>query len=95
MYNKEELDKLAMLFKLFDDSTRLSILNTLMDGEKCVNDISLVLKMSQSSISHQLKILKQGDLVRDRKEGKNVFYSIKDDHVKTIISIGIEHILER
>ena len=94
MYSKDKLDRLAMLFKLFDDSTRLRILNVLMDEERCVGDISSFLNMSQSSISHQLKVLKQGQLIKDRKYGKNVYYSIKDEHVRKIISIGIEHIEE-
>ena len=69
-----KFDALAELFKLFDDSTRLRILNVIMNEECCVNDIAYKLGMTQSSISHQLKVLKQGNLIKDRKEGKKVFY---------------------
>lgn len=86
------LERLAGLFKYFNDATRLNILNVLMEGEMCVGDLCLRLNMNQSAISHQLRTLKQGDLVKDRREGKNVFYSIKDECVKTIISVGLDHI---
>lgn len=86
------LERLAELFKYFNDPTRLNILDALMAKEMCVGDLCSKLNMTQSAISHQLRTLKQGDLVKDRKEGKNVFYSIKDDCVKSIISIGLEHI---
>ena len=88
----DKLESLAELFKLFDDATRLRILKVLIDNESCVNDIALNLNMTQSSISHQLKVLKQGNLVKDRKEGKKVFYSIKDECVRTIINVGLQHI---
>ena len=87
-----KLDRLAELFKYFNDATRLNILSALMEKELCVGDLCSELNMTQSAISHQLRTLKQGNLVRDRKDGKNVFYSIKDECVKSIINIGLEHI---
>jgi len=85
------METLAELFKYFNDATRLNILNALMESEMCVSELCLKLNMTQSAISHQLRVLKGGNLVKDRKDGKNVFYSIKDDCVKTIINVGLEH----
>ena len=85
---------LAELFKVFGDSTRIRILYVLFEAELCVCDIAQTLNMTQSAISHQLKILKQSRLVKNRKEGKQVFYSLADDHVRTIIFQGREHIDE-
>lgn len=90
----EELFDLAELFKVFGDSTRIKILYVLFESEMCVCDIAQVLKMTVSAISHQLRILKQARLVKYRKEGKSVFYSLSDDHIKKMIDNGMEHINE-
>ncbi len=94
MPKEESLYNLAELFKTFGDSTRIKILYVLFESEMCVCDISKLLNMTQSAISHQLKILKQNRLVKYRKEGKTVFYSLDDTHVRDIIEKGIEHISE-
>ncbi len=94
MPEEDELYDLAELFKVFGDSTRIKILYVLSEAEMCVCDIAQVLNMTQSAISHQLKILKQSRLVKNRREGKAVFYSLSDGHVKTIINQGLEHIEE-
>ncbi|MFT3985234.1 MAG: metalloregulator ArsR/SmtB family transcription factor [Lachnospiraceae bacterium] len=91
---EEELYDLAELFKVFGDSTRIRILFVLFEAEVCVCDIAEALHMTQSAISHQLKILKQSKLVSSRREGKSVFYSLADGHVRTIIDQGREHIEE-
>ena len=88
------LYELADLFKLFGDSTRIKILWALEQSEMCVCDMAVLLGMTKSAISHQLRTLKQTNLVKFRKEGKNVFYSLKDDHVKKILEMGMEHIHE-
>ena len=85
---------LADLFKVFSDSTRIRILYLLIGGEKNVSDISDELSMNQSAVSHQLKTLKQADLVKVRREGKAMFYSLADSHVESILKIGMEHIME-
>lgn len=90
----EELFDLAELFKIFGDTTRIKILYVLFESEMCVCDIAQVLGMTVSAISHQLRILKQARLVKFRKEGKSVFYSLADEHIKKIIDNGIEHINE-
>ena len=89
-----ELYDLAELFKIFGDSTRIRILFVLFEAEVCVCDLAAALNMTQSAISHQLRILKQSRLVKSRREGKSVFYSLADEHVRTIISQGQEHIAE-
>lgn len=94
MPGEEELYDLAELYKVFGDSTRIKILYVLFESEMCVCDIAQLLEMSQSAISHQLRVLKQAKLVKFRREGKTVFYSLADDHVRTIINQGIEHIEE-
>ena len=94
MPDETELYDLAELFKIFGDSTRIRILFVLFEAEVCVCDLASVLNMTQSAISHQLKILKQNKLVKSRREGKSVFYSLADDHVRTIIAQGQEHIEE-
>ena len=94
MPEEEELYDLAELFKVFGDSTRIRILFVLFEAEVCVCDLAEALHMTQPSISHQLKILKQAKLVRSRREGKSVFYSLADGHVRTIIAQGREHIEE-
>ena len=85
---------LAELFKIFGDSTRIKILWALYESEMCVCDISFLLNMTQSAISHQLRILKQTDLVKTRRAGRVVFYSLKDEHVKRIFDQGLAHITE-
>lgn len=107
-YNSQALDRLknqmpddnltnsiAEMFKIFGDNTRIRILWTLFDKELCVYDIAKSLGMSQSAISHQLKTLKQGRLIKSRRDGKNAFYSIDDDHVKKIIEQVLIHIEEK
>lgn len=94
MPGEEELYDLAELYKVFADSTRIKILYVLFESEMCVCDIAQLLEMSQSAISHQLRVLKQAKLVKFRREGKTVFYSLADEHVRTIINQGIEHIEE-
>lgn len=94
MPDETELYDLAELFKVFGDSTRIRILFVLFEAEVCVCDLAQVLNMTQSAISHQLKILKQSKLVKSRREGKSIFYSLADDHVRTIIAQGCEHIEE-
>ena len=94
MPDEEILYDLAELFKIFGDSTRIKILYVLFESEMCVCDIAALLGMTQSAISHQLKALKNARLVKSRRDGKTVFYSLADDHVKTIIDQGLEHILE-
>lgn len=94
MPGEDELYDLAELFKVFGDSTRIRILFVLFQSEVCVCDLAQILNMTQSAISHQLKILKQARLVTGRREGKSVFYSLADDHVRTMIAQGREHIEE-
>lgn len=91
---QEHLYDLAELYKVFGDSTRIRLLYVLMKEELCVCDLAALLGMSLSAVSHQLRILKQAKLVKFRKEGKTVFYSLADDHVTTIIAQGMEHIEE-
>lgn len=94
MPNDETLYDLADLFRIFADSTRIKILYVLFESEMCVCDIAQLLGMTQSAISHQLRALKQAKLVKFRREGKTVFYSLADDHVVTILAKGMEHIKE-
>ena len=94
MPNEDHLYDLAELFRIFGDSTRIRILYVLFEAEMCVCDIAQLLGMTQSAISHQLRSLKNARLVKARREGKTVFYALADDHVKTIIGQGMDHILE-
>lgn len=94
MPEEEKLYDLAELFKVFGDSTRIRILFVLFESEVCVCDLAEALNMTQSAVSHQLRILKQLKLVASRREGKSVFYSLADGHVRTIIDQGLEHIEE-
>lgn len=94
MPDEDILEDLAALFKVFGDPTRVKILYVLFQSELCVCDLAEVLQMSQSAISHQLRILKQMKLVKNRREGKTVFYSLADDHIQTIMNQGMEHIME-
>ena len=93
-HSKELLFGLSEFFKIFGDATRLRILDVLLNGEKCVNEISEILEVSQSAISHQLKNLRSSNLVKTEKIGKLVKYSIADDHIKIILEYGLEHIKE-
>ena len=90
----EKIFDLAELFKVFGDSTRMKIINALMNQELCVCDIALITNSTPSAISHQLRVLKQAKLVKYRKDGKSVIYSLDDDHVKEIFEKGCEHIEE-
>ena len=92
--NEEELLQLADLFKTFADSTRIKILYDLFDGEKNVTEICNDIEMNQSAVSHQLKALRTAKLIKSRRDGKAMYYSLDDDHVKTIIAMGKEHIEE-
>nr|WP_222864607.1 metalloregulator ArsR/SmtB family transcription factor [Treponema sp. Marseille-Q4130] len=92
--DEDELFDLAELFKIFGDSTRIKILFVLLESNMAVNDIANVLKMTQSAISHQLRILKTNGLVKYTRNGKSLIYSLADGHVTTILSQGIEHISE-
>ena len=94
MPDDEVLLDLADTFKLFSDSTRLKILYALTEAEMCVCDISVLLGMSKSSVSHQLQVLKQSNLIKYRKAGRVVYYSLADDHVQTICRMGMEHVFE-
>lgn len=91
---EEIMYDLAELFKIFGDSTRIKILCVLLEAEMCVSDISALIGVSQSAISHQLRSLKQSKLIKYRRVGKTLLYSLADDHVRTIINNGIEHISE-
>lgn len=92
--DRETLEQIADLFKGFADPTRVHILSLLLEGEICVSCIAQEVNISQSAVSHQLRILKQMHLIKFRREGKNVLYSLADDHVRTILETGLEHVLE-
>ena len=94
MPDEEKLFDLSEFYKVFGDSTRIKILYVLFEAELCVCDIAQLLSMTVSAISHQLRVLKNARLVKQRRDGKTVFYSLADEHVRTIISMGIEHIEE-
>jgi len=94
MHPKEEYVKLASLFKLFGDGTRVSILHALRQKEMCVCDLAVLLGITKSAVSRQLKALRLSNLVKFRKEGQIVFYSLADDHVKQILDVGMEHLYE-
>ena len=89
--DEDELIEMAELFKMFGDSTRIKILSLLFEGEKCVQEITEASGSSQSAVSHQLRLLKQARLVRSRRNGKQIFYTLADDHVKTILGMAKEH----
>ena len=91
---EDDIFDLAELFKIFGDSTRMRILFVLFEEEVCTCDLAAVLKMTSSAISHQLNALKRAKLVKTRRDGKSVFYSLADDHVRTIIHQGMEHVNE-
>ncbi len=88
----EELLNLSELFKILGDHTRIKILNSLLFSELCVCDLTVLLDMSQSAISHQLRILRTARIVKFRREGKNVYYSLDDDHVSTLLRQGLDHV---
>ena len=92
--DEDELIEMAELFKMFGDSTRIKILSLLFEGEKCVQEITEASGSSQSAVSHQLRLLKQARLVRSRRSGKQIFYTLADDHVKTILGMAKEHLEE-
>lgn len=94
IYPKEKYISLAELFKLFGDGTRAQILHALEQGELCVCDLAALLQMTKSAVSHQLKALRLANLVKFRREGQVVYYSLADDHVKKILDIGFEHLDE-
>ena len=94
LHSKELLYGLSEFYKIFADETRLRILDVLLNKPLCVNEISEILDMTQSAISHQLKNLRASNLVKTEKIGKNVYYSISDDHIKIILGYGLEHIKE-
>ena len=94
MPDKETIDRIAELFKGFADPTRVHILSLLRQKEElCVNDIAEAVELSQSAISHQLRVLKEMHLIKFRREGKNIWYSLADDHVRTILKMGLEHVM--
>lgn len=94
MPDEDELSNLAELFKVFGDPTRLKILFVLFEADLCVCDLAETLNMTQSAISHQLKVLKQSRLVKNRREGKSIIYSLADDHVRLIVGQGRDHVEE-
>ena len=95
MLDEDTVFNVSNLYKVFSDETRLRILNALLDNELCVYDIAEILDMTHSSISHQLKILRDMKLVKAHKHGKNVYYTLIDDHIEKIIKIGVEHVNEK
>ena len=90
---KETLEQIAELFKGFADPTRVRILSLLQQQERCVTEIAEAVELSQSAVSHQLRILKQMHLIKFRRDGKNLWYSLADDHVKMILQMGLEHVM--
>ena len=95
MENREIMAYIADLFKGFADPTRVHILTLLQQhGELCVTEIAEAVELSQSAISHQLRVLKQMHLIKFRRDGKNILYSLADDHVRTILEMGLEHVME-
>lgn len=92
--DKETVQAIAELFKAFGDTTRVQILSQLQQREMCVGDIAEAVELSQSAVSHQLRLLKQLHLIKYRREGKNILYSLADDHVRTILEMGLEHVME-
>ena len=95
MYDEPVLAEVSALFKIMGDSTRCNILSALSQNEMCVCALAVLLNMTKSAISHQLRILREANLVRSRREGKNVFYSLDDDHVKDIFGKAAEHVMEK
>ena len=94
IHERPTQERIAELFKGFADTTRVQILSLLLEKELCVGDIADAVELSQSAISHQLRLLKQMHLIKFRRDGKNILYSLADDHVRTILQMGLEHVLE-
>ncbi len=94
LLNEDKVIDLSELFKIFGDSTRVKIINVLINKELCVNDIAEEINVSQSAVSHQLRILKQSKLVKYRKDGQTIYYSLADNHVEKIFMMGVDHINE-
>ena len=94
MPDEDDLYDLAELYKVFGDSTRIKILYVLFESEVCVCDLAQLLQMSQSAVSHQLRVLKNARLIKNRREGKTIIYSLADDHVRRILGQGMEHLTE-
>ena len=94
MPDEDTLYDLSELFRIFGDSTRIRILYALFESELCVCDLATLLGLTQSAVSHQLRILKDAKLVKFRREGKSIFYTLDDDHVRAILSLGMEHLSE-
>lgn len=94
MLTQQEFNDLSVLFKMFADPTRLKILSLLFKEEMCVCDISTLLDMTQSAVSHQLSVLRQNRLIKYRRSGKNIYYSLDDEHIQLIFDAGLAHILE-
>ncbi len=92
MPQEEEIQKIADFYKIMGDPTRLKLLNALDQSELCVSDLALIVSMSRSAVSHQLKALKSAKLIKSRKDGKTVYYSLDDDHVHSLIQVAFEHI---
>ena len=95
MLSQEQYQQLSTLFKMFSDPTRLKILSILFKEEACVCDIAYLLDMTHSAVSHQLSLIRQNRLIRYRRSGKNVYYSLDDDHIQMIYDAGLSHILEK
>lgn len=95
MPNEEETQRVAEVFKMFGDPTRVRILTALLQQERCVFELSDLLDLSQSAVSHQLRLLRSAHLVKNRREGKLIYYSLDDDHVSTILAKGLEHVRHR
>lgn len=93
--NSNKIEELANVFKIFGDSTRIRILYSIYENEFCVYDIANNINMTQSAVSHQLSILKNARLVKSRKDGKTVFYSLDDSHIQSILNVGLDHIEEK
>lgn len=92
---EKALSELADLFKIFGDTTRIKIMYSLLDGEMCVCSIAELIGMAQPAVSHQLRVLKNAKLVSNHREGKTIYYFLSDDHVKTIVACGFEHLMEQ
>lgn len=91
---ESQFEEMSLLFKMFSDSTRLKILNLLFEKERCVSDFVEELQMSQSAVSHQLASLKKTHLIKSRKAGKNVYYSLADEHIESIFKMALDHVNE-
>lgn len=94
MLTQEEFNDLSVLFKMYADPTRLKILSLLFKEEMCVCDISTLLDMTQSAVSHQLSVLRQNRIIKYRRSGKNIYYSLDDEHIQLIFDAGLAHIME-